>query len=392
VAIAVATVLTALAPSAGASYRSRQEELERLIANKREVISDLTGREHSILQLLAESDQRRAVAQRNLDRVEYKLAVARTQLRRIETSLDATTIELHLKTQVLEQTLASLSLQQEVLAARVREIYMGSPSTFTKAFSLAEDFSDLVAANEYAVSVIRSDQQIVAEIQATKATIEAQRTDIEARQQVLATRRAEAAKVAQQIAAMVSERAAARGAILQEIARRNALLDQVRSRKSAYTRALNSLLAESRSIEALLRGAQRGQSVIQGRGGYLKWPVTGHITSGYGWRTHPIYGDRSFHTGIDIGAPSGRTVRAARYGRVLYTGYKGAYGLVVIIDHGNSLATIYAHLSRTYVRSGERVSTLESIGAVGSTGWSTGPHLHFEVRVNGQHQNPIRWL
>jgi murein DD-endopeptidase MepM/ murein hydrolase activator NlpD len=77
---------------------------------------------------------------------------------------------------------------------------------------------------------------------------------------------------------------------------------------------------------------------------------------------------------------------------VVYTGYNGAYGLVVIVDHGNAVATLYAHLSQTYVRTGENVSTLESVGAVGSTGWSTGPHLHFEVRVNGQHQNPMIWL
>jgi murein DD-endopeptidase MepM/ murein hydrolase activator NlpD len=166
----------------------------------------------------------------------------------------------------------------------------------------------------------------------------------------------------------------------------------VRNQKAAYAAALQSMLDQSNSIKGLLNRAQKGQKVVQGYGGYLKWPVSGRITSPYGWRTHPIYGYRSFHTGIDIAAPSGTTVKAARKGEVLYVGYRDAYGLIVIIDHGNSLATVYAHLSKAYVRPGQYVGTLGSVAAVGCTGWCTGPHLHFEVRVNGNPQNPMNWL
>ncbi len=391
-AMIVAAVVATFPSPAAASYRERQRELERLIQDKRSAIRSATAREHNILELLAESDRRRAAAQRALDAVGSKLSTARDTLLRIERSLDATTIALHQKTRQLETTLAQLDFQQGLLNARVRQIYMDAPSTFTKAFSLAEDFSEIVAANEYAVSIIRNDQELVAQIEATKAQIEEQRFDIEARQAELATQRADAARITQEITAIVRERAAARAVVDAEIANRRVLLSKVRTQKASYRRALDNLLAESRSIEALLRGAQRGQRVIQGRGGYMKWPVSGRITSGFGYRTHPVYGYRSFHTGIDIGAPSGTTIRAARYGRVLYTGYRGAYGLVVLLDHGNSIATLYAHMSRTYVRTGERVSTQESIGAVGSTGWSTGPHLHFEVRSSGEPVNPIRWL
>jgi murein DD-endopeptidase MepM/ murein hydrolase activator NlpD len=152
------------------------------------------------------------------------------------------------------------------------------------------------------------------------------------------------------------------------------------------------MLAQSNSIKGMLNRAQKGQNVVQGYGGYLKWPVSGRISSPYGWRTHPIYGYRSFHTGIDIAAPAGTTVKAARRGEVLYVGYRDAYGLIVIIDHGNSLATVYAHLSKAYVRAGQSVGTLGNVAAVGCTGWCTGPHLHFEVRVNGNPQNPMNWL
>jgi len=365
IAMLAAAMLAALPTGAGAaSYRERHAELERLIRDKRAAIADASAREHNILVRLQESDLRLASLQRALDFVESRLSTARD----------------------------NLSAQQQILDARVSQIYMDSPSSFSKAYALAQSFSDVVAASQYAVSVIRSDQEVVAKIEASKAALETQRVDIAAKQQDLATKRAAAAQVTQQVAAIVAERAAARHAVVVEIGNRRQLLKQVRSQKSSYKRALDSLLSESRSIEALLRGAQRGQRVLQGYGGYLKWPVSGQITSPFGWRIHPIYHYRSFHTGIDIGAPAGRTVKAARYGNVIYTGYKGAYGLIVIIDHGNSLATIYAHLSRVYVRAGEHVSRLESIAAVGSTGWSTGPHLHFEVRVNGTPVNPVRWL
>lgn len=389
----VAAIVAALpAGPASASYRDRQRELQQLIQDKRAAIANATRREHGILAKLEESDRRRADLQRALDAVEAKLAAARDNLRAIETSLDETTIELHAKNAELESALAQLQDQQARLNARVAEIYMSEPSTFSRAYGLAEDFADVVAADQYAIDIVRNDQRMVEAIQASKSIIEQQRGDIAAKQQDLAVRRQAAADVTEKIGAIVAERAAARGAVLAQIARHRSLLASVRTQKSAYRRALDNMLAESRTIESLLRGVQRGQRVIQGRGGYLRWPVTGSITSGFGWRTHPIYGYRSFHTGIDVGAPSGMRVKAARHGRVIYTGYRGSYGLIVLIDHGNSLATLYAHLSRTFVREGERVDTQEIVGAVGSTGWSTGPHLHFEVRVSGEPVNPIRWL
>ncbi len=130
------------------------------------------------------------------------------------------------------------------------------------------------------------------------------------------------------------------------------------------------------------RGGRRNYGVVQGR----------RVSSGYGWRTHPITGRRRFHDGVDIAARYGTGVYAYAEGKVTYAGWNGGYGRVVFIDHGNGLQTRYAHLSRIYVRVGERVETGEKIGAVGSSGRSTGPHLHFEVRQDGQTRNPWNYL
>ena len=132
--------------------------------------------------------------------------------------------------------------------------------------------------------------------------------------------------------------------------------------------------------------------VSPGRLGPLAWPTSGEITSPFGWRTHPIFGTSRFHSGIDIGADSGDPVVAADGGVVIESGWMGGYGKAVIIDHGNGITTLYAHNSALLVSEGQSVRKGELISRVGSTGYSTGPHLHFEVRINGLKYDPARLL
>lgn len=134
--------------------------------------------------------------------------------------------------------------------------------------------------------------------------------------------------------------------------------------------------------------ANRGSS----GSGILAWPVQGRITSGYGWRTHPITGKRDFHSGIDIGAPTGTAIKAAAAGTVTYAGWMGGYGNMVIIDHGNGLETQYAHNSSLLVSAGQKVQRGQQIAKAGATGVATGPHLHFNVARNGEYVNPLSCL
>lgn len=124
----------------------------------------------------------------------------------------------------------------------------------------------------------------------------------------------------------------------------------------------------------------------------FEWPLSGGISSGYGWRRDPFTKRRDLHTGIDIKGPTGRTIRAAKAGRVVYSGWMGGYGRVVVIDHGKGYTTLYGHCSRLLVSQGQRVSTGQPIGKVGTSGRATGPHLHFEVRVNNKPINPLQVL
>ena len=132
-------------------------------------------------------------------------------------------------------------------------------------------------------------------------------------------------------------------------------------------------------------------------GGSFMQPVPGQVGSGFGMRVHPIYRVRKMHTGVDIGAATGTPVKAADAGKVFYTGRRGGYGNTVMIDHGvdsrgRQIVTLYAHLSRITCKVGDTVARGQAIGAVGSTGISTGPHLHFEVRVNNEPVDPLKEL
>jgi murein DD-endopeptidase MepM/ murein hydrolase activator NlpD len=153
----------------------------------------------------------------------------------------------------------------------------------------------------------------------------------------------------------------------------------------------DKLLAESKEIGKKIVALQSKEKYI---GGELGWPVPGYykITSQYGNRYHPILKKNKMHTGIDIAVPSGTSVLAANAGTVIYSGYNGGYGNTVIIDHGGKISTLYAHNSKLLVKVGDKIEKGKVVSKSGSTGLSTGPHLHFEVRENGQHVDPMKYL
>lgn len=153
---------------------------------------------------------------------------------------------------------------------------------------------------------------------------------------------------------------------------------------------------QKEKYEELQRFIVKTQSLnrnLRYTGGRFLWPTTSNlITSYFGYRVHPIYGTTRFHSGIDIGAPYGAPIYAAENGQVIFASWYGGYGYCIIIDHGDGVSTLYAHCSSIIVKAGQYVSKGQVIGYVGSTGNSTGPHLHFEVRINGNPVNPFNYL
>jgi len=174
----------------------------------------------------------------------------------------------------------------------------------------------------------------------------------------------------------------------QATAKREALQAVVRER-TASERAIRDLEEDSAALAALIQSMQSRASAGPRRSlSAFLLPLRGPVTSRFGFRRHPIFRLRQFHQGVDIAAPRGSQVLAAFDGKVLFAGWYGGYGKLVILDHGGGTSTLYGHLSAILVKPGQVVARGRLIGNVGSTGYSTGPHLHYEVRQNGRPIEP----
>ena len=187
--------------------------------------------------------------------------------------------------------------------------------------------------------------------------------------------------------------AAAKSEVDKLVKKESAALKVAEDDKAKVQKQYDELRAEQIRIAAQAKAAGTQGPVDPQATGPLSWPLPGRAAGGgVGWRVHPVYGYKSCHTGVDTGAPKGTPIHAAAAGVVLSTTVSRAYGNMTLIDHGDGMVTMYAHQSRFGVSPGQAVENQEVIGYVGSTGFSTGPHLHFEVHLNGVPYNPMGWF
>jgi murein DD-endopeptidase MepM/ murein hydrolase activator NlpD len=182
--------------------------------------------------------------------------------------------------------------------------------------------------------------------------------------------------------------------IKQAIAKNETMINSLKTDRVAYQKAEKELERQSASLSSYINKTTKTSSV-QVASGFIK-PIPGRITSPFGWRTHPIFNSRSFHSGVDIGGQNLGAIKASNSGKVIYSGWYGGYGKVVIVEHGiingKPITTLYAHMNSIAVSNGQKVTKGQTLGYEGTTGYSTGPHCHFEVRVNGQPNNPLNYI
>jgi len=321
-------------------------------------------------------------AQSTLDRLEAELATEQAQLERL--------------TQLLQvQTRRLVRLQHEytravaVLETRVRSAYIHQPPDTLAFIVSAASFSDLIDDYEFVKRIGAQDERIVQAVETarTKAAEERRatvrtRTLTVAVVSVISARTADARAVRDRLVADRDTLSAARH--LKE----SAIVD-ARASREEYLAEVDGLAAQSAALAAAIRDAQGGVGSsgagVSSTAGLI-WPVSGPVTSGFGMRWGRM------HEGIDIAASIGTPVHAAAAGTVIYASWMTGYGNLVVVDHGNGLATAYAHASALLVRVGQAVAQGQTVSLVGSTGNSTGPHLHFEVRVNGVAVDPLLYL
>jgi murein DD-endopeptidase MepM/ murein hydrolase activator NlpD len=395
VAVLLAGAVPALAATpTTVSSSSRQAQISKQVSSLKTQISEVSAEEAA---LLAQYDlivaQRKALDVK-VSALDMQVAAAQGRLDTANDALAKVDGQVAAAEAQLTEANTALSASLRSLNTRAIAAYVDQPEFhLLDALLKARTFRDVDAAKGYLDTLIETEADTVDAVKIAKAERQTAREALnDTRKQAADARDV----VAQQVDAVKSARQA-QDAVRQEVAaqeaKRLALVNQAKSRKAAFQKQVNALQAESNSISSLLRGVQKGQPIAPSGHGILAIPIPGApITSTFGMRFDPILETNSMHTGVDFGAAMGTPIHAAADGVVVFAGVRGGYGNCTIIDHGNSLATLYGHQSVIGVSVGQKVKKGQVIGKVGSTGMSTGPHLHFEVRVNGNPVNPLLYL
>lgn len=363
--VAAAAVSAPGASQKAADYQKKLGSVSRKIKDVKHKIA-VKRKQQKVATSKLYTTQRRLNDTRGSLRVtRTRLTTARGQLGRINMSL--------------RQAENKLLEKRTALTHRLTDAYQHPAPSYVAAVLTAGDPWEALTRTKMVQKIIESDMELLLDIRETRAQIQ--------RQQAYQKRKVS------EIGSLAGELRDQEGEEKQLAWQQQAALKEIVNDRRAYERALDELIAESYRVAARIRALQatpagRKRMATAFRGGFIR-PVDGRITSGYGMRYHPILHKRKLHTGVDFSARTGTPVRAAAAGTVIIAGWMGAYGNAVIIDHGGGVSTLYGHNSSVSVRAGQSVKQGQTIARAGSTGWSTGPHVHFEVRRNGQPVNPF---
>jgi murein DD-endopeptidase MepM/ murein hydrolase activator NlpD len=434
--VALVLAVAGLAGAAGAQTASEKSKIDKEIDATKKQVDTASADEQRLLGLIEASTARKtaldakvasfdgqiAAVQRQLDAAQSKLTALETQQRVTETRLD--------------ESRHALALAKEELGRQAIAAYTGQSEAASYASMLlkANSLGDLASKRSYMRAVVGSQTEAIAaterlrdEVGDLGKQLEASKAEAKGQRDVVAGQRAglQSSRDAQ---------SAARAEVQAEIAETDKLRGEALARKDEFESHLEDLEAESAAIAEQLRQRQAAAAAAaaaaaraatsttapsaagtSGAGaagsgsattapaaataapakapGRLLTPVPGApVTSPYGYRIHPIYGTSRLHTGIDYGADTGTAIRASADGVVVSAGWFGGYGNATIIDHGGGIATLNGHQSSMSVSEGQKVTQGQTIGRVGCTGDCTGPHVHFEVRVNGDPVNPANYF
>lgn len=355
------TTLAATLEDKKAELQDLQQQLETKDAEREEKKKEVK----SAIDQLMEIQGQLAKAQKELDAVEEQQNALNVKIKKNEIDI--------------KKKIAELDVTKKLYCKRLRNIYENGQINYLDVLLGAKDFSDFSSRMFLLQRIIQKDSDMLDKLKNQKAALEQEK-------QALANNK-------KQLEAVHQEVAAKKKVVEEKTAQRRAIYDKALAEQNKIDEEYNKLLEASNNVTNMIKNWEAGGRIGSAHGsGQFIWPTSGVITSPFGWRTHPIFGTSRFHSGLDIGVDYGTPIYAADSGTVVYAGDMGGYGNAVMIDHGGGLVTLYGHNSSVEVGVGQNVAQGQEIALAGSTGYSTGPHCHFEVRIHGEVTDPLAYL
>jgi septal ring factor EnvC (AmiA/AmiB activator) len=381
-AVLISLVLVMLASLVGPAGAQSNEE--RRLGQTKAKLEQIRSQIESAKQRQTKDADRLAAAESQLAEVQQAVGEAEQAVQRQQQQVEEARQE-------LERLQDEAAEQNEVMAERAVTLYMQGTGVPFEAILASDSPQDALARSAYVDVVTRADRRQIEGLDASQIAIDAQREYLEREEETLRRVLAEREVVLAQVREIRNDRAIA----LAESRNQVAKLEQQETHLESEARQVEAMArrasqtarqAASRSSAPAAPTATAASAPAPSGGGGWVWPARGPVTSEYG----PRWG--RMHNGLDIGAPTGAPIYAAKAGTVSYAGSMSGYGNMTMIDHGGGIVTAYAHQSAIMVSPGTRVGAGQRIGSIGCTGSCTGPHLHFEVRVNGSARNPRGYL
>lgn len=360
-------------------FGASKDEIQSRIDQTKRKLSETKRREKSVLKSLLKT-------QKELEEINDDLTQLNYSLGKTERNMTITQNQLESAQTDLQRIKTEIGGRKGVLDQRLIAIYKYGYQSSLEILFNSRNFAEFIARFEMVSGYVRADVQILKTLHRQQDLITKKRTEITQKKQELEVQR----NAYSRLQVLTRQQQMRRITVVED---RQRELTVLKNNRKVLEESLDELERISKEMEAQIRDFQNKNRLALGSGKYI-WPLEskGRISSYFGYRFHPILRKRKYHSGVDISAPQGLSILAADSGVVAYAGWNNGYGKMIILDHGSGFSTVYGHCSILQVDQGRTVTKGQTIAQVGSTGLSTGPHLHFEVRKNGVPVNPLTFL
>lgn len=379
-------------------------EVNKLQEEKRQITEEKEVQKGKLDEIKDSIDAKQAEldsAQTKVDEYENKIESLNNEISSTDSEINEVKKSIEENTKEIEKAQKEQELKKEILGERLRNVYKSNLSDkFLYIILESKSFGELFSNIANIKTLVKTDNKLIDEIEALQKELESRQAELESSKSTLDSKKNELLAKEENLKEVKAEHENTLNTYKSQLSElenledeKNAELKALAAKEDEIEKEIQSYFAPAPTAENNKSSSDGSNTITEGSsGGFIRPVASSSITSSYGPRVHPVTGEYKVHTGVDFAASTGTPFVAAKDGVVTTATYHPAYGNMVIIDHGGGVSTLYAHASELKVSAGQRVKQGQVVSLVGSTGYSTGPHAHFEIRINGQHVNPMNYI